>query len=148
MLDTKGNTVVYLLYASARLESICVKAKKDFNVDVDVLMVNKTPIIITHPSERNLVLQLQMFTDTLAQTLQDLYPCHICEYLYNLSIAASNFCSQFKILGRPEMNGFEERKERINPASCTMFISIDDYNKRELGWVCLRLVLLVRSTII
>lgn len=104
MLDTKGNTAVYLLYANARLESICVKAKKDFNVDVDELMANKTPIVITHPSERNLVLQLQMFTDTLAQTLQDLYPYHICEYLYNLSIAASDFCTQCKVLGSPEMN--------------------------------------------
>jgi arginyl-tRNA synthetase len=32
MLDTKGNTAVYRLYANARLESICVKATKDFNV--------------------------------------------------------------------------------------------------------------------
>ena len=104
MLDTKGNTAVYLLYANARLESICTKAKVDYNVDVDELVASKTEIVISHPSERNLVLQMQMFTDTLAQTLQDLYPYHICEYVYNLSIAASDFVTQCKVLGSPEMN--------------------------------------------
>jgi len=45
-----------------------------------------------------------MFTDTLAQTLEDLYPYHICEYIYNLAIAASDFVTQCKVLGSPEMN--------------------------------------------
>jgi arginyl-tRNA synthetase len=85
------------------LESIITKAKADFNVDVDELIAMKTEIIIGHPSERNLVLQLQMFPDALAVTLEDLFPYHICEYLYNLSIAASDFVTQCKVLGSPEM---------------------------------------------
>jgi arginyl-tRNA synthetase len=95
---------VYLLYANARLESIITKAKAEFNVYVDELIANKTEIVIGHPSERNLVLQLLMFTDTLALTLEDLFPYHICEYVYNISIAASDFCTQCKVLASPEMN--------------------------------------------
>lgn len=95
---------VYLLYANARLESIITKAKTDFNVDVDELIANKTEAIIGHSCERNLVLQLQLFTDTLALTLEDLFPYHICEYVYNLSIAASDFVTQCRVLGSPEMN--------------------------------------------
>lgn len=103
MLDTKGNTAVYLLYAHARLESICTKAKADFQVDVDELIAKKTQVVISHPSERNLALNLHMFADTLEQTLDDLYPYHICDYVYNVSIAASDFVTQCKVLGSPEM---------------------------------------------
>mmetsp|Transcript_1953 Transcript_1953/g.2744 ORF Transcript_1953/g.2744 Transcript_1953/m.2744 type:complete len:822 (+) Transcript_1953:123-2588(+) len=103
MLDTKGNTAVYLLYAHARLESICSKAKDEHKVDVDELLKKNVTASITHNSERNLVLQLQSFTDILEATLDDLFPYHICEYLYNLSIAASDFVTQCKVLGSPEM---------------------------------------------
>ena len=105
MLDTKGNTAIYLLYAQARLTSIMAKAKEEHKVDVDELLANNnTPVIIAHPSERNLALQLQQFTDTMALTLQDLYPYHICDYVYNLATTASDFCTQCKVLGSPEMN--------------------------------------------
>ena len=100
MLDTKGNTAIYLLYAHARLESICTKGKTNFNIDLDELSSN---IVLSHPSERNLALQLQVFSDMLEQVLGDLYPYHICEYLYAVSIAASDFITQCKVLGSPEM---------------------------------------------
>ena len=104
MLDTKGNTAIYLLYAHARLASIMTKAKDDHQVDVDELVKSKTKIVIGHASERNLVLYLQQFTDIMALTLEDLYPYHICDYIYNLSTTASDFCTQCKVLGSPEMN--------------------------------------------
>ena len=50
MLDTKGNTAIYLLYAHARLESILSKAKDNFSVNVNDLVSDKTPIIISAPS--------------------------------------------------------------------------------------------------
>ena len=66
MLDTKGNTAIYLLYAHARLESICSKGKEKHNVDVDDLINNKAvQIQIVHPCERVLALHLQMFADVI-----------------------------------------------------------------------------------
>ncbi|KAL3943301.1 MAG: hypothetical protein SGBAC_002629 [Bacillariaceae sp.] len=103
MLDTKGDTAVYLLYARVRFESIMAKAKKEHGVDVDELIKNGEKIVLEHPSERNLVLQLHAFADTIETTLDDLFPYHICEYVYNLSIAGSDFVTNCRVLGSEEM---------------------------------------------
>ena len=105
MLDTKGNTAIYLLYAHARLESIITKGKTEpHNIDVDALVKNKTATMnIGEPSERILALHLQMFADVIEETLKDLYPYRICEYLYALANAVSDFVTQCKVLGSPEM---------------------------------------------
>eukprot|EP00804_Cyclotella_cryptica_P005201 CCRYP_014247-RA/>CCRYP_014247-RA protein AED:0.11 eAED:0.11 QI:0/0/0/1/1/1/2/0/813 len=104
MLDTKGNTAIYLLYAHARLESIVTKGKAEHGVDVDSLLKEgKAKITLSHKSERNLGLHLQFFADSIEETLKDLLPYHICDFVYALSIAASEFVTQCKVLGSPEM---------------------------------------------
>jgi arginyl-tRNA synthetase len=109
MLSTNGDTAVYLLYTRVRLESIISKAAASDEcqrVDVDELLRNnKTDdrIVIGNESERNLVLHLHKFADAMEQTLDDLFPYHICDYLYKLSMAASEFVTQCKVLGSPEM---------------------------------------------
>jgi arginyl-tRNA synthetase len=103
MLDTKGDTAVYLLYARVRLESIMAKAKREHGVDVEELIKNGEKIALGHPSERKLALHLQAFADTIEVTLDDLLPYHICDYVYNLSIAGSEFVTQCRVLGSPEM---------------------------------------------
>ncbi len=104
MLSTSGDTAVYLLYARVRLESIAAKAHAEFNVDVEDLLRNHHPVKITHPSERNLVLHLQKYADVMEQTLDDLYPYHICDYVYKLANAASEFVTKCRVLGDPEMS--------------------------------------------
>lgn len=104
MLDTKGNTAIYLLYAHARIESICSKGRKDFNIDVDDLIQNKeAKITISHPSERVLLLHLNMFADVIDEVLKDLFPYRVCDFLYALSNAVSDFVTQCYVLGSPEM---------------------------------------------
>lgn len=103
MLDTKGNTAVYLLYARARFESIMSKAKAEHDTDVEELIETGEPVVISHPSERNLAMQISTFPDTIEETLDDLSPYHICDYVYNLSIAASDFVTKCRVLGSPEM---------------------------------------------
>ncbi|KAL7479849.1 hypothetical protein ACHAW6_005572 [Cyclotella cf. meneghiniana] len=104
MLDTKGNTAIYLLYAHARLESIVTKGKAEHGVDVDSLLKEgNAKITLNHKSERNLGLHLQFFADSIEETLKDLLPYHICDFIYALSIAASEFVTQCKVLGSPEM---------------------------------------------
>ncbi|KAG7374686.1 arginyl-tRNA synthetase [Nitzschia inconspicua] len=104
MLDTKGDTAVYLLYARVRFESIMAKAKTEHSVDVEDLIKNGEKIVIDHESERKLALQLASFTDVMEATLDDLFPYHICDFVYQLSIAASDFVTQCRVLGSPEMN--------------------------------------------
>jgi len=103
MLDTKGNTAVYLLYARVRFESIMRKAKAEFDCDVEELIKSGEKIVISHESERNLALQIQSFADVINLTLDDLLPYHICDYVYQLSIAGSDFVTQCRVLGSPEM---------------------------------------------
>ncbi len=104
MLDTRGNTAIYLLYAHARLESIISKGKADFNIDVDDLVKNKSAkIVLGHPSERNLALHLHMFADMIVDVLVDLYPYRVCDFLYALSNAVSDFVTKCKVIGSPEM---------------------------------------------
>jgi len=103
MLDTKGNTAVYLLYARARFESIMAKAKEQHGVDVEDLIKSGELLLITHPAERNLALQVSTFSDTIEETLDDLSPYHICDYVYTLSNSASDFVTKCHVLGSPEM---------------------------------------------
>ncbi|OEU18420.1 arginyl-tRNA synthetase [Fragilariopsis cylindrus CCMP1102] len=103
MLDTKGNTAVYLLYARVRFESIMNKAKAEYSIDVEELIKSGEKIVIGHEAERNLALQIQSFADVLDLTLDDLLPYHICDYVYDLSIAGSNFVTQCRVMGSPEM---------------------------------------------
>ena len=104
MLDTKGNTAIYLLYAHARLESIVTKGKAEFGIDVDALMAGgNAKIVLAHKSERNLALNLRFFADSIEETLKDLFPYHVCDFVYDLSIASSEFVTQCKVLGSPEM---------------------------------------------
>jgi arginyl-tRNA synthetase len=118
MLDTKGNTAIYLLYAHARLESIVTKGKAEHGVDVDTLIQEgRAKISLDHKSERNLGLHLQIFADSIEETLKDLYPYHICDFVYALSIAASEFVTQCKVLGSPEM---ESRLLLCRAAAITM----------------------------
>jgi len=66
MLDTKGNTAIYLLYAHARLESIIKKGSKEHNIDVDELIKSgKVSVILGHQAEIKLAKNLHMFTDVL-----------------------------------------------------------------------------------
>ena len=100
MLDTKGDTGVYLLYARVRLESILAKAQAEYEADLN----NLGQVQLEHPSERKLAFALQQFPDVITMTLDDLYPYHICQYVYELSIAASDFVTQCRVLGSPEMS--------------------------------------------
>lgn len=110
MLDTKGDTAVYLLYARVRLESILAKAQKDYQVDVDGLLRDALDpssslkgIVLEHEAERALALSLCTFPDVMVQTLDDLFPSHICEYVYRVANSATDFVTKCKVLGSPEM---------------------------------------------
>ena len=104
MLDTKGNTAIYLLYQHARLESIITKANTQCNVSIDTLLQEqKATIKIEHPSESNLAFQISMFYDVILNTLDDLYPYHICDYLYSACNAVAEFVTQCKVLGNDDM---------------------------------------------
>jgi hypothetical protein len=54
MLDLRGNTAVYLLYAHARIAGIVRKSGRD----IDALVADGKPVVLEHPKERELALML------------------------------------------------------------------------------------------
>ncbi|WCJ32801.1 Arginine--tRNA ligase cytoplasmic [Euphorbia peplus] len=97
MLNDKGNTAVYLLYAHARICSIIRKSGKDMEE------LKKTgQLVLAHPDERALGLHLLQFAETVEEACTNLLPNVLCEYLYNLSEYFSKFYSNCQVVGSAE----------------------------------------------
>lgn len=100
MLDTRGDTAVYLLFAYARLVSIIRKgAEKGANIDE---IKARGALKIEHACERALAFQILQFPDVVLATLQALQPNRLCEYIYALSDKFTAFITELQVLGSPE----------------------------------------------
>ncbi|RAL38242.1 hypothetical protein DM860_018294 [Cuscuta australis] len=97
MLNDKGNTAVYLLYAHARIFSIIKKSGKDIE------QLKKTcSLVLDHPDERALGLHLLQFSEAIEEACTNLLPHLLCEYLYNLSEYFNKFYSKCQVIGSKE----------------------------------------------
>ena len=89
MLDDKGNTAVYLLYALTRIRSIRRKA----NVSVEAVQkyAEENTLQFSDKHERKLGKMLILFADVVNKTLVDLHIHYLCDYLYQLCTTFSEF---------------------------------------------------------
>lgn len=92
MLAMEGNTAPYLLYAYARIRSIVRKAG-EFKLG---------NIVISHPAERRLLLQLARFNEIIAQVADGWRLNLLCDYLYTLSGLYMKFYENCPVLSAPE----------------------------------------------
>ncbi|CAI9100460.1 OLC1v1037571C1 [Oldenlandia corymbosa var. corymbosa] len=97
MLNDKGNTAVYLLYAHARICSIIRKSGKD----IEELKKVGT-LALDHPDERVLGLHLLQFSEVVNEACTNLLPNILCEYLYNLSEDYTRFYTNCQVVGSAE----------------------------------------------
>ncbi|KAK4390794.1 Arginine--tRNA ligase, chloroplastic/mitochondrial [Sesamum angolense] len=97
MLNDKGNTAVYLLYAHARICSIIRKSGKD----IEELKRTGT-LDLVHPDERTLGLHLLQFAEVVEEACTNLLPNVLCEYLYNLSEDFTRFYTNCQVVGSAE----------------------------------------------
>lgn len=65
MLDTRGNTAVYLQFAHARLASILRKAQDELQVDLAALKASPEKVSVEHDAERALAFELLVFSDVV-----------------------------------------------------------------------------------
>ena len=98
MLDPKGNTAVYLLYAYARICSIMRQSK----VDMEVGSAG-AHLCIEHPTERALALELLKFPDMIQSILDDLFPHKLTDYMWELSNKFTAFYMECRVVDSPEM---------------------------------------------
>ncbi|MFI7002094.1 arginine--tRNA ligase [Nocardia sp. NPDC050175] len=90
MTALNGNTAVYLQYAQARIRSILRKADEhDPVIDVELPL---------EPAERALAMELDTYSNTLADVSTTLEPHRLCGYLYDLARAFTTFYDTCPVL--------------------------------------------------
>ncbi|XP_048773290.1 arginine--tRNA ligase, cytoplasmic-like [Ostrea edulis] len=89
MLDDRGNTAAYLLYAYTRIRSIA----RNSNVSQEDLQksASSTKIALEHPKELKLAKCLLRLPEVILRCLDDLLLHTLCEYLYELSNTFTEF---------------------------------------------------------
>ncbi len=94
MLRFEGNTAAFLLYAYVRVQGI----KRKIGKEPDIL---KGKIVLEHPSEIALALQLRQFGETILHIERDLLPNRLTDYLYELAEKFHAFFRDCRVEGDP-----------------------------------------------
>ena len=94
MLDPKGNTAVYLIYAYARISSILEKLSED-----DLANALAGNCVLVDPSERALALYLCRLPDILETVVEEMALNKLCELLYEISVKFSDFYTKCRVIG-------------------------------------------------
>lgn len=89
MLEDKGNTAVYLLYAYTRIRSIARNA--NYTTDIIKKLSETEMISLAHEKEWKMGKVLLKFNDVLKKITNDLCLHHLCEYLYEVSTTFTEF---------------------------------------------------------
>ncbi len=97
MLRFDGNTAAFILYSYVRVSGI----KRKIGI-TDDQQLNLENLKISHPSETALALQICRFGEVLETITEDLFPHHLCEYLYNLAEKFNAFFRDCRVEGTPE----------------------------------------------
>jgi len=85
MLDLKGNTAPYMLYAYARIQGISRKGEINFQD------LGNNAVVLEHETELALAKYLLQLDEVINTVEQDLLPHRLCEYLYELSKKFNQF---------------------------------------------------------
>ncbi|GLD97787.1 hypothetical protein PINS_up006484 [Pythium insidiosum] len=110
VLHLKGNTGVYLLYASARLHGILRKAHTLNAVpsatdwDAVLRQADSTELLVAasaewEPSERALAVLLAQFDDEITSSVAQLHPHYLCDYLFRVVSHFHAFYEKCRVLG-------------------------------------------------
>ena len=95
MLDLKGNTAPYMLYAYVRVQGISRKGE----VDLSTL---DAELKLTEESEFTLAKHLLAFDEVLDEVERELLPNRLCQYLFELSQKFNQFYDRCSVLQAEE----------------------------------------------
>jgi arginyl-tRNA synthetase len=94
MLKFEGNTAAFLLYAYVRIQGIKHKVGREID--------RKEALVLEHPTELSLALQLCQFGETLGSMARDLLPNRLTDYLYSLAEKFHAFFRDCRVEGSPQ----------------------------------------------
>lgn len=87
MLAKNGDTATYMQYAYARVCGIVRKG----GIDRETLRNSSAPLLLTHPAERGLMLQLNRFPEAIYGAIDEARPNLLAEYLYRTADLFTRF---------------------------------------------------------
>ncbi|XP_055535392.1 probable arginine--tRNA ligase, cytoplasmic [Wyeomyia smithii] len=90
MLEDKGNTAVYLLYAYTRIRSIARNCGGDFANGIEKVIAS-TKLSLEHEKEWKLAKVLLKFTDVMKLISENLCLHHLCDFVYEVSTTFTEF---------------------------------------------------------
>ncbi|KAI1725973.1 tRNA synthetases class I (R) domain-containing protein [Ditylenchus destructor] len=92
MLEDRGNTAVYLLYAYARIRSIARTSQTTREqIRAYVNLLGNDPLPLTEQQEFRLARQILKFSDCILNILDNLQLHKLCDYVYNLATSFHDF---------------------------------------------------------
>eukprot|EP01127_Copromyxa_protea_P018937 TRINITY_DN6055_c0_g2_i1.p1 TRINITY_DN6055_c0_g2~~TRINITY_DN6055_c0_g2_i1.p1 ORF type:complete len:665 (+),score=167.19 TRINITY_DN6055_c0_g2_i1:297-1997(+) len=130
MLNMKGNTAMYLIYAYARIRSVLARAGENSIAipTLDVVTDNSKIIELTS-QERALCLQLLSFPDIIDKVLANYEPNHLCGYLFDLAKLFHHFYEMCRVIGSPNQ---EERLKICLATEVVLFKGLELLNVTAL----------------
>lgn len=96
MLDLKGNTAPYLLYAYVRVQGVSRKG------NIDLSQLDSNTEIVLKDTELALAKHILQFEEVIKEVESSLLPNRICLYLFELSQKFNQFYEQCDILNASE----------------------------------------------
>jgi arginyl-tRNA synthetase len=106
MLATNGNAGAYLQYAYARIQSIFRKGE----FDPSGIRAQGPTILLSHPAERAIAVQVLRLTETLELAAAELKPNILTDYLFDLANKFSTFFDECPVL---KAESSERRDSRL-----------------------------------
>lgn len=135
MLDDRGNTAAYLLYAYTRIRSISRKA----NVSTEQLQCAAVEykknggLLLDHAKELKLAKCILRFSEILQRVCDELTPHILCDYMYELSTTFTEFYDNCYCIEKDKSTG-EILKVHMNRLLlCDATSSIMDAGFKILG---------------
>lgn len=115
MLDDKGNTAVYLLYALTRIRSIVRNAALEKSVaDIAQEVNEQSSFVLEHQKETKLAKFILHFVNIITEVVDTLLLHTLCRYLYDLSVIFSEFYDKCRVVHTvPETGKTEVNLNRI-----------------------------------
>ncbi|OII78294.1 arginyl-tRNA synthetase family protein [Cryptosporidium andersoni] len=110
MLDPKGNTAVYLLYAYARICAIFRRSGLNLDNKSDIEILSSYSINIQQSEERLIALKIIRFPEVFDGIIVDLHINRLTEYCYELCELVAQFYTSCRIL---DCNDSEIRQSRL-----------------------------------
>lgn len=101
MLEDRGNTAVYLLYAYTRIQSIFEKDEVK-NVDLVKYIASTPTLPLDHPGEFKLAKQLLKLSDCVLLVLDSLMLHQMCDYVYQLATLFHDFYNECYVIENKE----------------------------------------------